>query len=145
MTPTNSKDDVATLPEHDRGRLAVAGDRIRETATAARARANDAYATARERTRTAYGSARERASGGIADNPTGALIGGLAVGALLAVVLPRTQQETKLLGQWGRKLNDGARDAFRKAKDSSITKLDEFGVSTAREKLKELAGSKDKE
>lgn len=138
MTPTNAKDDVATAPEHERGRLGAAGERIRETAHSARARASDAYEAARERTR----AARERASGGIEANPAAVVVGGLAVGAVLAAVLPRTKQEAKLLGEWGKKLNAKARDLAKTAKDTSITKLDEFGVSTAREKLKELSGSK---
>lgn len=142
MTPSNAKDEVATAPEPERGRFSAAGDRIRETADHARARASDAYESARERTRSAYGSARERASGGIESNPAAALVGGLAIGAIIGALIPRTKQEAKLLGEWGKKLNAKARDVAKQAKDTSITKLDEFGVSTAREKLKELSGGK---
>lgn len=142
MTPTNAKDEAVTAPEEERGRFANAGERIRETASHARTRASDAYEAARERTRSAYGSARERASGGFEANPAAALIGGLAIGAVIGALIPRTKQEAKLLGEWGKKLNASARDLAKKAKDTSITKLDEFGVSTAREKLKELSGNR---
>lgn len=131
MTPTQNQDDLATLPDEERSPLAAAGERLRETASAARTRASEAYSTARDRT-----------SQGIDSNPVAALVGGLAIGAILAAVLPRTKREAEVLGDWGKRLTDGARDAARQAKKAGVDKLDEFGVGAAKDKLKELATGK---
>lgn len=101
----------------------------------ARNRAGEAYQTARDRTLSAYEAARGRAADvtrqatdQIAIYPVGAVIGGLAVGALLGVLLPRTRREDELLGTAGRRLNEAARDAAQK------------GVEVSRERIDQLTG-----
>lgn len=122
----------------------TSGDRSR-----IRSKASDAYSAARERTSSAYGTARESASRarqktseGIDSNPAIALIGGLAIGGLIAALLPKTEKEEELLGDYGRKINERAREAARAAKEASRTKLDELGYNrdTAREKIQSLKG-----
>ncbi len=124
---TTRDEDIATATGRaaDRSRLAAVSD------TAA-----DAYRTARERTAAAYeearGSARSagrRAAEGIEANPVAAVVGGLAIGALAAAFLPRTQRENALLGDVGRRLNDTARDAARAARDAGRKQIDELGLS----------------
>lgn len=137
-----------------RERVAAAAERARErageTLGAAKARAGEAYNAARERTGAAYGSARERASQagqrtaeGIDANPLGALVGGRALGALIAAVLPKSEREERLLGDYGRRLNDRAREAARAAREAGTGKLDELGLNadTAKQKLNELASN----
>lgn len=130
--------------------MSAAKDKAREKASAARARAGDAYSTARERTGAAYDRARSRAwraghrtADGIDANPAAALIGGLALGALVAAILPKTRREEELFGQYGRQLNDRAREAALAARDAGTRKLDEMGFNeeTARRKLDELSSS----
>ena len=130
------------------GRLSGATGRVRDTAAAARTRAAEAYSTARERTSAAYGSAREGASRvsertaqGIESNPEAALIGGLALGAIIAALLPKTDRETEVLGQYGRRINEKARDAARAAKEAGRSQLEEAGLSrdAAKQKLNDLA------
>ena len=136
------------------GRLAATTDKVKEKAAAARqtasakldsarAKASDAYSAAREKTSTAYGTARERTSDGIDSNPVGALVGGLALGALLAAVLPKSRREQELLGDYGRRVNEKAKEAARAAKDAGRGKLDEMGLNkdAAKQKLKDLASS----
>jgi len=103
--------------------------------TGNKGRAAGALDTARERTLSAYESARNRTretardlSDQISVYPMAAVAGGLAVGALLAFLLPRTQRETQLLGATGRKLTAAARDAAQR------------GVEFGREKVDTLAG-----
>jgi ElaB/YqjD/DUF883 family membrane-anchored ribosome-binding protein len=100
-----------------------------------RNRAGEAYQSARERTLSAYETARGRAADvtrqatdQIAIYPVGAVIGGLAVGALLGVLLPRTRREDELLGTAGRRLNEAARGAAQK------------GVEVSRERIDQLTG-----
>ena len=140
-TSTNSGTD-------DGGRIAAATDRVRDTASAARTRAADAYTSARERTSSAYSSARETASRatertveGINSNPEAAILGGLALGAILAAVLPKSQRETEALGGVGRRIADTARDAARAAREAGLGQLEEAGLTKegARQKLSDIA------
>lgn len=113
---------------------------VRDRAEAARTKASDAYSAARERTGAAYESAMRKTSDGIDANPAIALIGGLALGALAAALLPKTRGEEEAFGKIGRRINDGARDAVRAAKEAGTNKLDELGYNrdTAKEKLQAL-------
>lgn len=147
MTTTDMDPDTNTGRS---GRMSAATDKAREKASAARTRASDAYDHARERTGAAYDTARhsaarasQRTADGIDANPAAALIGGFVLGALLAAVLPRTQREDEMLGDYGRRLNDKAREAAMAARDAGTSKLDEMGFNkdTARDKLNELASS----
>lgn len=130
------------------GRFSTAKQRAGDALGSARTRAGDAYDAARERTGTAYETARERAASatkatadGIDANPGAALIGGLALGALAAVLLPKTRKEEELLGQYGKQINDKAKQAAQAAKDAGRSKLDELGISkeAAKQKLSEVA------
>jgi ElaB/YqjD/DUF883 family membrane-anchored ribosome-binding protein len=147
MTTTDMEQDTGTRKS---GRMSAAKDKVSDTASSARTRARDAYGSARERTSSAYESARERASraghrtaDGVDSNPAAALIGGLALGALVAAILPRTRREEEMFGQYGRRLNEKAREAALAARDAGTSKLDEMGFNkdTAKEKLNELASS----
>ena len=101
-----------------------------------RDRANEAYATARERVRAAGETTSERLDG----NPIAALLGGVVIGVALGALLPRTEQEAKLLGTAGKKLNGLARDALDAAKDAGQAKLADLGLTPdkARESLHTL-------
>jgi ElaB/YqjD/DUF883 family membrane-anchored ribosome-binding protein len=127
--------------------------------SAVRSKAGEAYSSARERTSAAYGTARDRASSaaeaareraararertsqGVETNPMGAVVGGLALGALIAAILPKSRREEELLGNYGRRINDTAREAARAAKEAGKSKLDELGVNqdNAKQKLGEVA------
>ena len=101
-----------------------------------RDRAGDAYDSARTTAVEAYDSARERASeaaaragDGIDEAPLIALAGGLAVGVLLAALLPRTAQEDKLLGPIGEKITGSARNAVEAAKEAGREKMTELNLT----------------
>ncbi len=90
---------------------AVAGKKLKSGGAAARA---------------ASGKAVESA----AEYPVAALIGGLAIGAVLGALLPRTRQEEDLLGSLGGALNDKAKGAALAARDAGQAKLGELGISS---------------
>lgn len=101
-----------------------------------RTKASDAYSTARERTSAAFGEVSERAGRAaertnetINTNPAIALVGGLALGAILGALLPKSRREEELIGEYGRKINDTAREAARAAKEAGTSKLDELGYN----------------
>ena len=114
--------------------------RAAEAYQSARDRTTAAYAAARERAGTALGSARRKTADQIDANPLIAIGGGLALGALLAALLPKTRREDALLGKAGRRINDTAREATRAARDAGREQLDALGISkdAARRKLEEF-------
>ena len=69
-------------------------------------------ASPRQRAIEAYDSARERAVDTLGDAPLFALAGGIAAGALIAALLPRTGLETRLVRPTARRVKDSARAAF---------------------------------
>ena len=123
--------------------ISGAAERVRQSAS-------EAYEAARQRTSSLYGSTREgaaragqRTAEGIDANPMAAVVGGLAIGAAVAALLPRTRRETEVLGPIGERLTESAREAANAARDAGRSKLDEIGLSRegAKQKLSELASS----
>src|SRR3954453_9097423 len=85
--------------------------------------------TPRQRTILAYDDERGRASDTLGQAPLIALAGGIAAGALIAALLPRTEAETRLLRPTARRVKDSARAAFVAARDTGTQRLDELGIS----------------
>jgi len=114
----------------------------RQAYESARERTAAAYAAARDRAGSAYESAGRRAGEGIDSNPVAAVVGGLALGAIVAALLPRTRREDELLGTAGRRLNDSAREAARAAREAGRGQLDELGLNKdgLKGKLDEFTG-----
>jgi ElaB/YqjD/DUF883 family membrane-anchored ribosome-binding protein len=100
-------------------------DRAEEAYEGARERAIEAYEATRDRASEARAQARE----GVGEAPLLALGGGLALGALIAALLPKTRAEDKLLGPVGGKITGGARSAFDAAKDAGREKLTELNIT----------------
>ena len=96
------------------------------TSGRARERAIEAYDSARERA----SAARARAGQEIGQAPLLALGGGLALGALLAAVLPKTKTEDRLFGSVGGRITDGARAAAEAAKAAGRERLSELNITT---------------
>lgn len=83
----------------------------------------------RQRAIEAYESARDSAADTLGEAPLLALAGGLAAGALIAALLPRTRAETRAIGPTARRVKDTARAAFGAARDTGTQRLDELGFS----------------
>lgn len=83
----------------------------------------------RQRAVDAYESARDRTVGTLSEAPLIALAGGLAAGALIAALLPRTGSETRLVRPTARRVKDTARAAYRAAKDTGEEKFEELGLT----------------
>lgn len=102
-------------------------DTIETTLETAKDSANKALASASEAARE---TARKTAEG-IDANPLSVLVGGVALGVLAGALIPRSEQETKLLKPVGRKLTDTARGAVEAAKDAGKAELAGIGLSRA--------------
>ena len=96
----------------------------------------------RQRAIEAYEGARDRMSDTLGEAPLIALAGGLAAGALIAALLPRTQAETRAIGPAARRVKQSARAAYDAAKDTGTQRLGEMGLSRdrAEETIRSLLG-----
>ena len=94
----------------------------------ARRRAIDALGSARD----SVDAARQRTSGQLSEAPLIALAGGLAAGALIAALLPRTESETKALRPVGKRVTDTAKAAVGAAKEAGSQRLSELGLTPER-------------
>ena len=74
-------------------------------------------------------SGEDRAGDGLGEAPLLALGGGLALGAVLAALLPGPSAEDRLLGQVGGKITGGARAAADAAKEAGREKLSELNIT----------------
>ena len=90
----------------------------------------------RQRVIDAYGNARgsvtdagRRVNDGIDEAPLIALAGGLAAGALLAALLPRTEAETRALRPVGQRIKGSASAAVSAAKDAGSSRLADLGLT----------------
>ena len=72
---------------------------------------------------------RARATDSIDEAPLLALAGGLAAGALLAALLPRTDAERRALRPVGDKLSGAAKSAASAAKEAGTSRLAELGLT----------------
>lgn len=86
-------------------------------------------AGARQRAIEAYEGARDRASDTLAEAPLLALAGGIAAGALIAALLPRTLAEVRAVRPTARRVKNSARAALDAAKDKGTQRLDELGLT----------------
>jgi hypothetical protein len=100
--------------------------------------------TARERAIQSYDSSRDEGSGGgvfetLTEAPLIALAGGIAAGALIAALLPRTDRETSLVRPTAKRVKETARAAYDAARETGSARLEEAGIS--REKGKSTVQS----
>jgi hypothetical protein len=83
----------------------------------------------RKRAIEAYEGARERAADTLGQAPLIALAGGLAAGALLAVLLPKTEAEKRMIRPAARRVKVGARAAAQAARETGAQRLEEMGLT----------------
>jgi hypothetical protein len=99
-----------------------------EARTSPRQRAIEAYGSARDR----VGNAGRRAGDALEEAPLIALAAGLAAGAAIAALLPRSRTEDRLLKPVTNRARETAQSAFQAAKDAGRGKLDELGLTKDR-------------
>src|SRR5690348_2557723 len=85
----------------------------------------------RQRAIEAYESARDRATDTLSEAPLIAIAGGIAAGALIAALLPRSRTEERLVRPTARRVRQTAKAAYRAAKDTGTDRLDELEIGRA--------------
>lgn len=113
---TDNRQD--TQPEGSSSNTSGIADGVRQKAV-------EAYDSARD----SVGQVGTRATDAIDDAPLIALAGGIAAGALLAALLPRTRTESELLRPLGDRISGTAKKAASAAKDAGTEKLQELGLT----------------
>ena len=95
--------------------------------------------SARRRAIDAFEGGRDKVGGALTEAPLLVLAGGLAAGAVLASLLPRTQAESRAVRPYARRAKDSAQAAFKAAKDTGGERLGALGIN--REKGEETIRS----
>jgi hypothetical protein len=85
--------------------------------------------SARQRAIEAYEGTRDRAVETLNELPLIALAGGIAAGALIAALLPRTATETRAVRPTARRLKKGAAAATKTAREASKERFNELGFT----------------
>lgn len=103
-----------------------------------RAKAENAVRTVKQSSLKAARTAKKNSSEGLENNPVLALVGGLAIGAIVASLLPGTKRESELMGKAGKRIRGTAANAVKAARDVGREQLDSLGLnsSAARDQLR---------
>ncbi|MFN5645128.1 MAG: hypothetical protein ACK450_11100 [Sphingomonadales bacterium] len=129
--------------------LAAASEKAREASSAARRSATNAAekgkaaaARSAEKSRQLAKKAGKASSEGVDKNPLAIVAGGLALGAIVGMLLPKTEREAKVLGKAGKKINETAKRAVDAAKDAGKEKVSEVGLDgdAMRAQFRDLVG-----
>ncbi|MGI4731720.1 MAG: hypothetical protein ACRYFW_08235 [Janthinobacterium lividum] len=93
-----------------------------------------------EQSRDSAREAAKQAAQSLDSNPLGVILGGLAVGAIAAALIPRTERERKLLAPVGKRLSATATAAIAAAKESGAAELEARGLTRdgARDQARQL-------
>lgn len=130
--------DATTTTESQHGRVHDAYEAARDTASNAYSRTKDAAGHAVEQSRDTAQQAARRTADAIEGNPLGILVGGLALGAVVGALLPRSAKEKELLQPVGRKLGETIRAATQAAREAGRSELEAVGLTkdAARSQMK---------
>ena len=122
----NAKDGLASAKAKTSRSSAAA----REKATLAFEKSKDAAAAGVEQSREIARQAKAKTSQGIDHNPLAIVLGGIALGAIVGALLPRTERETKIMGKTGKKLNKKARKMAEAAKIAGLGQANTLGLNS---------------
>ncbi len=103
-------------------------DGARQKARAAIDASKSAAGKTLETSKSIAENAKRKTGETVENSPLAMVAGGLAVGAIVAALLPKTEREKQLLGDAGRKINDTARNAAEAAKKAGKEHMEEVGL-----------------
>ena len=135
-----------TDPTHNETRAShdtVKHDEQQAASSRSVARVKDKAGAALGSSRDAAADAARLTADRIDANPLGILVGGLALGALVGALIPRSAQEKELLAPMGQNLGDRARAAIAAARETGQSELSQMGLTTtaARSQVRGLVES----
>lgn len=121
-----ARESIASASEKARG----AGEVAKRSATAAAEKSKAVAARSVESSKQLAKKASKASADGIDKNPLAIVAGGIAIGAIIGMLLPKTEREKKVLGKAGKAINETAKRAANAAKDAGKAKVDEVGLGT---------------
>lgn len=129
-------DSIKTAADSAKDSLASAKAKTSQSSAAARVKATEAFekgkdaaASGMQQSREIARKAKGKTSDGIDKNPLAIVLGGIAIGAIVGALLPRTERETKVLGKAGKKLNKKARKMAEAAKAAGKDQVESLGLN----------------
>ncbi|MFN3618865.1 hypothetical protein [Sphingorhabdus sp.] len=122
-------DNIKSAAGNAKAKTARSSAAAREKAAIAFERSKDAATSGVEQSRQIARQAKAKTSAGIEKNPLAIVLGGIAIGAIVGALLPRTDRETKVLGKAGKKINKKARKMAEAAKVAGMSQVDTLGLN----------------
>jgi ElaB/YqjD/DUF883 family membrane-anchored ribosome-binding protein len=130
-------DSIKTATETAKEGVATAKAKTAKTSAAAREQAAKAYESGREAAARGVTASKEiahkaidRTGDSIDKNPLAIVLGGIAIGAIVGALLPRTEREVKMMGKTGKKLNKKAKKMAEAAKEVGKSKVNSLGLGS---------------
>ncbi|MEW4466765.1 hypothetical protein AB1K62_02895 [Parasphingorhabdus sp. JC815] len=142
---TASRNRIDGVKEKAGDSAGIALEKMSESKQRAAALLGDGKAKAAEgvaATRDIAKSAASKSEETITKNPLAVIAGGLALGALVGALLPKSNAESKYVGGAGKRINQTARKAYDAAKDAGQQQIETLGLSknSIQEQIKDLLG-----
>lgn len=122
-------DGIKSATDSAKAKTARSSAAARQKASAAFEKSKDAAATGVEQSKVIARQAKDKTIEGVDKSPLAIILGGIAIGAIVGALLPRTERETKMLGKAGKKLNKKARKVAEAAKVAGMGQVDTLGLN----------------
>lgn len=137
---TEMKDKAADQLRQARQKADDAIKTARTKANEAAAASRDRAAKAAEKARKSAEQAARKTGDGLKTNPLAAVLGGIAIGAIAAALLPKTDREDSVLGKAGKTARKAAKGAVQAARDVGKEQLDTLGLNAdaAKSQLRDI-------
>jgi ElaB/YqjD/DUF883 family membrane-anchored ribosome-binding protein len=122
-------DSIKSATDSAKAKTARSSSAARQKASLAFEKSKDAAATGVEQSKVIARQAKDKTIEGVDKSPLAMILGGIAIGAIVGALLPRTERETKILGKTGKKLNKKARKVAEAAKVAGMRQVDTLGLN----------------
>ena len=122
-------DSIKSAADSAKAKTARSSAAARQKASVAFEKSKDAAATGVEQSKVIARQAKDKTIESVDKSPLAIIMGGIAIGAIVGALLPRTERETKILGKAGKKLNKKARKVAEAAKVAGMSQVDTLGLN----------------
>jgi hypothetical protein len=122
-------DSIKSAADSAKAKTSRSSAAARQKASVAFEKGKDAAVTGVEQSKVIARQAKAKTIEGVDKSPLAIILGGIAIGAIVGALLPRTERETKVLGKAGKKLNKKARKIAEAAKVAGMSQVDTLGLN----------------
>jgi hypothetical protein len=122
-------DSIKSAADSAKAKTSRSSAAARQKASVAFEKGKDAAVTGVEQSKLIARQAKAKTIEGVDKSPLAIILGGIAIGAIVGALLPRTERETKVLGKAGKKFNKKARKIAEAAKVAGMSQVDTLGLN----------------